>query len=143
MRPEVETAVIKSLIQVGLLAAWERMFDRAETVLAGAKAYRPDLPHVGYGYALMYHSQGKSAEAVDVLRREVLAAHPDNMMAKSLLGFILHHSGQPGWRELLNEVVDDGKDEPALELAQHVLGERQPSPPASFDTQAPLVMVRG
>jgi cytochrome c-type biogenesis protein CcmH/NrfG len=143
MRPDVDTDVVKLLIQVGLLAAWERMFDDAEIILAGAESYRPDLPHIGYGRALMHHTQGRSAEAIDVLRNHVLRAHPNNMMATSLLGFLLQQTGQAGWQALLDRVVEDGTDGPAVDLARQVLGGQNETASSAVRPAVPLHAVRG
>lgn len=143
MRPEIDIDIVKSLVQVGLLAAWERMFPEAETILNGLNGYELDLPHIGYTYALMYHARGESATAIDLLRNDVLRKHPQDHMAKSLLGFLLQQTGQNGWRELCEEVLKQGGDSAAADLAKNVL-QSADAPPAKAlgNSEAALTMVR-
>jgi len=125
----ISVEVIRLLARVGLLAASQGKHVAAEDIFIALQAVRPREPNVAVCRAVVLTSQERFAEAADVLR-EVVKAHPGHMGAKSTLGFALHHAGQPGWRELLDEVVAEGRDASAVTLARQVLGTVQAAGPA-------------
>jgi hypothetical protein len=85
------------------------------------KVYRDDLPHPSTYLALCYVSQGRLREAQEELAA-VRAAYPEFQMSKVLLGIARRDAGESGWQCLLQEVIEDGRDEYAIKLAQDTLG---------------------
>jgi hypothetical protein len=85
------------------------------------KAFRADLPHPGTFLALCYVSQGRVREALAELAVN-RAAFPAYQMSKVLLGIAERDAGETGWQRHLEEVIEDGREEFAIRLAQDTLG---------------------
>jgi tetratricopeptide (TPR) repeat protein len=140
-RREIDLEVIRNLVQSALLAIWEQDYARAEIILDGLYAWDKDLVQITYAYTLLYQARGQMEYAIDLLR-STARAQPDNDMAKSLLGFMLQQDGRGGWRELLQQVVANAADAPAIELAQHLLQADNRAPGRSTVPTFPLDLVR-
>jgi lipopolysaccharide biosynthesis regulator YciM len=142
-RPEIDVEITRSLVQTGLLAIWERDYAQAEAILHGLSAYRSDLVQVTYSYTLLYQALGQTDQAIELLRKTT-CEQPGNDMAKSLLGFMLRQDARSGWRELLQQVIANESDEPAMELAKHLLQDESgpPRAPSTVAVNSPLDMIR-
>ncbi len=93
---------------------------------------RPDLPHAQVSLAIAKVKAGATEEGVADLER-TLGKFPDNQMCKAMLGVFMRSLGRTGWQALLEEVIDDGRDECAIEFASAALGRATKS--ASAQTQ--------
>jgi len=117
----VDLKISRLMLLIGLMCERLRRFEDGERILRAMKAYRHDLPHPGTYLALCYISQGRAREALEELH-VVRAAYPEFQMSKVLLGIAQRDARKPGWERLLEEVIEDGRDEYAIKLAQDTLG---------------------
>jgi hypothetical protein len=138
MQTEIDSELLKGVVQVGLLATWHRMLAQADDILAGVKAFNKDWPPLNHAYGLLYYSRGDSAAALEVLR-----AHPQDAMAKSLTAFLLQQTGQQGWRELCREVCEQEDSGAAKDLAVQLLRGDLPYPSGISPHETALSTVRG
>ena len=117
----VDLQISRLVLLIGLMCERLQRFAEGEQILRAMKAYRDDLPHPGTYLALCYISQGRLRDALEELE-VVRTRYPDFQMGKVLLGIAQRDAGNPGWRELLQEVIDQGREEYAVKLAQETLG---------------------
>jgi tetratricopeptide (TPR) repeat protein len=117
----VDLQISRLVLLIGLMCERLQRFEEGEQILRAMKAYRDDLPHPGTYLALCYISQGRLRDALEELE-VVRTRYPDFQMGKVLLGIAQRDAGNPGWRELLQEVIDQGREEYAVKLAQETLG---------------------
>jgi hypothetical protein len=117
----VDLKISRLMLLIGLMCERRRLFREGEQILYAMKAYRDDLPHPGTYLALCYMSEGRLREALAELDA-VRAAYPEFQMSQVLLGIAQRDAGTPGWERLLEEVIEDGRDEYAVQLARDTLG---------------------
>jgi len=117
----VDLHITRELLQIGVMCAHQQRFEDAETIIRGVKAFRGDLPHPGTALATMFLFAGRLAEAAEELE-SVLAEFPHHQLGKALLGLVYRETRSGGWQRLLEEVMADGQDEAAVELARFCLG---------------------
>jgi hypothetical protein len=117
----VDLKISRLMLLIGLMCERLRRFEEGEQILRAMKAYRDDLPHPGTYLALCYLSDGRVHEALEELNA-VRTAYPEFQMSQVLLGIAQRDAGQPGWQRLLEEVIADGRDEYATQLARDTLG---------------------
>lgn len=108
------------MLLIGLMCERLQRYAEGEQILRAMKAYRDDLPHPGTYLALCYISQGRLREALEELD-VVRTTYPDFQMGKVLLGIAQRDAGHRDWRRLLQEVIDEGREEYAVRLAQDTL----------------------
>ena len=116
----VDLQISRVMLLIGLMCERLQRYAEGEQILHAMKAYRDDLPHPGTYLALCYVSQGRLPEALKELEA-VRATYPDFQMGKVLLGIAQRDAGQRDWRRLLQEVIDEGREEYAVRLAQDTL----------------------
>jgi lipopolysaccharide biosynthesis regulator YciM len=124
----VDLRISRLMLLIGLMCERLRRFQEGEQILRAMQAYRDDLPHPGTFLALCYVSQGRLREALQELEG-VRAAWPEFQMSKVLLAIAQRDTGNTDWQQLLQEVIDDGRDEYAIKLAQDTLGDTRGSFP--------------
>ena len=124
----VELKISRLLLNVGLLATRLKRFGESEQILRAIQAYRADIPQPNDFLALCLISQGRLAEAERELQAS-LATFPEGQMSKALLGVVYRESGRVAAGEkLLQEVLDDGRCEFAMQLARLKLGPQHSAP---------------
>jgi hypothetical protein len=117
----VDLKISRLMLLIGLMCERLQRFEESEQILGAMKAYRDDLPHPATFLGLCYISQGRVREALEELEA-VRTAYPEFEMSKVLLGIAHRDAGRPGWQPLLREVIENGRDEFAVGLAQDTLG---------------------
>ncbi len=117
----VDLKISRLMLLIGLMCERLGRFEEGERILRAMKAYRDDLPHPATFLALCYVSQGRLTEALRELEA-VRAAYPEFQMSKVLFGIAQRDAGKAGWQRLLQEVIDNGQDKYAIELARDTLG---------------------
>lgn len=117
----VELNISRLMLLIGLMCERLQQFEDGERIFCAMKAFRADLPHPGTFLALCYVSQGRVREALAELAVN-RAAFPDYQMSKVLLGIAERDAGMTGWQRHLEEVIEAGRDEFAIKLAQDTLG---------------------
>jgi hypothetical protein len=124
----VELKISRLLLNVGLLATRLKRFRESEQILRAIQAYRADIPQPNDFLALCLISQGHLAEAERELKSS-LATFPEGQMSKALLGVVYRESGRiAAGDKLLQEVLDDGRCEFAMQLARLKLKPQQSVP---------------
>lgn len=124
----VELKISRLLLNVGLLATRLKRYGDSEQILRAIQAYRTDIPQPNDFLALCLISQGRLAEAERELKSS-LATFPEGQMSKALLGVVYRESGRvPAGDKLLQEVLDDGRCEFAMQLARLKLGSQHGAP---------------
>lgn len=95
-----------------------------EEIVEGLIELRPDLPHAQVSLAIAQVRAGFTEEGVSHLER-TLSQFPDNQMCKAMLGVFMRTLGRPGWQTLLEAVIEDGRDECAIEFVCTALGRQK------------------
>ena len=119
---ELELDVVKQMLLIGVAATAYELNNDALSIFNAVRAYRPDIPQARLGIALVEFGRNDDATAIAMLR-ETLKEFPDFHTGKSMLALILKTTAQNGWKELAQEVIKDGSDANAVELATTLLGE--------------------
>lgn len=128
----INVDVSRTLAHVALLAAWDGDGESANQIFTALYAAKPNEPNIRICQAMVLACQERFTECIALLN-SVLRDVPGNLNAKSLLGLIKFFINEPGWRRLLEEVVADGSDTHAVEMAQRILADN-PALPAFAPT---------
>jgi tetratricopeptide (TPR) repeat protein len=126
IRYGVDLKITRLLLQIGLMCGQLGRFEEAAQVIGSVRDFRDDIPHPASVLALIYVRQNRLEEAEEELDA-VLAAYPDHQLAKALLGLVYREADRPDWRDLLQEVIEDGREEWSIRLARSVLGADAPA----------------
>lgn len=138
----VPGAVYRILLQVALLGTELGETARATEIAETLEELRPDLPHASVVLAMNDFYAGKKDEGIRALDF-TLARFPDSQLAKAMLAVCLQNAGRSGWQQMLESVIEDGRDGYAIGLACAILGRTnapgsaaQPAPAATTPTHA-------
>lgn len=122
--PQVEIVpgfVYRTLLQFALLGTEvgkvSLSMDIAETLIELC----PNLPHASIVLAMNEFTLGQQDAAIRSLE-QTLKKFPDSQLGKAMLAVCLQSTGRTGWQELLESVINDGRDEHAVGLACALLG---------------------
>jgi hypothetical protein len=118
---EVPSEVLQLLMQVGYVACGHGAPSLAKVIFEGIAAVRPnsELPLIGLAFA--YIHMGKLVAACDILVNQATPINPDNQIIKAVAAMIFRISGEFKASDmLLDEVIADGTDFQALELARQL-----------------------
>lgn len=116
--------LVKLLFETGFLASGIGMTEDAESIFNALKLIRPDSEYPIVGLAVTALNVGRNEEAVRILQDEALKINPASQIAKAFLGLSLKFSGMTDHsRKILEEVIADGTDEKATNMAQAILDE--------------------
>lgn len=118
----IDTA--RMLAQIGLLAAWDGDCKSAESIFTALQTIKPNESNIPICRAMVLACKGNNDEA-HALLQEVLKAHPHNIHAKCMLGYILFLMDGKGWQALFEEVITDGSDASSIELAKEILADHR------------------
>lgn len=119
------------LLQVALLGVELGKTSLALEISAELCDLRPDLPHA-YIVRAMCVPYGQTDQSVRLLQ-EAHDRFPDSQLCKIMLATCMEILRRPGWKALLESVIDDGRDEHAADLAYALLGRDKPMSSASDD----------
>ena len=117
----VTSEMYRLLLQIALLGAEVRDFDSATLIADGVRNTHPDLPHSRAVLGMIRLSAGQKDEAVREFET-ALELFPDYQLGKALLGVAMKATGRSGWQSLLEDVMEDGRDEFAVGMASEILG---------------------
>jgi len=132
----INVDVSRTLAHVALLAAWDGDSESANRIFSALYAARPTEPNIRICQAMVLACEERFSDCIELLNG-VLRDAPANLNAKSLLGLIKFFINEQGWRRLLEEVVADGSDVHAVEMARRILAENPAS--SSFAQGGPAV----
>ena len=118
--------VYRTLLQFALLGTEigkvSLSIDIAETLVELC----PNLPHASIVLAMNQFTVGQKDTGIRSLE-QILKKFPDSQLGKAMLAVCLQSTGRAGWQELLESVIDDGRDEHAIGLACALLGREHQS----------------
>lgn len=117
----VPGAAYRILLQVALLGTEIGEIARAGEIAQTLQELRPDLPHASAVLAMNDFYAGRKAEGIRALEATI-ARFPDSQLSKAVLAVCLQIEGRSGWQQMLESVIDDGRDEYAIGLACAILG---------------------
>jgi Bacterial type III secretion protein (HrpB1_HrpK) len=110
----------RTLLQVALLGIELGQNSLALDMADHLCELRSDLPHA-YIVKAMSVASGRTDESVRMLE-ETLVKFPDSQLCKVMLGTCMEILKRPGWKSLLESVIDNGDDDYAVSLACALLG---------------------
>jgi hypothetical protein len=121
---EVSSEVLQLLMQVGYVACGRGMPSLAKVIFEGIAAVRPNSELPLIGLAFTYIHMGKLTAACDILVNRATPINPSNQIIKAMAAMVFRISGEFRASDtLLDEVVADGTDPEAVELARQLRGE--------------------
>jgi predicted Zn-dependent protease len=120
-RLDVDLKVTRLLLEIGVMAIWTQRVDDGETIIRHVKAFRDDVPQPSTALAAGLIYQQRAEDAIDELEA-ALARFPNHQLGKSLLAVAYAETGRHGWQALCKQVIEDGRDEWAINLARDTLG---------------------
>jgi predicted Zn-dependent protease len=120
-RLDVDLKVTRLLLEIGLMGVVIKSVDEGEAVIRCIQTFRDDVPHPGTVLAAALIYQNRLPDAIAELE-SALKRFPNHQLGKSLLAVACANDGRRGWQSLCKEVIDDGRDEWAIQLARETLG---------------------
>jgi thioredoxin-like negative regulator of GroEL len=116
------------LAEIGYAAAGHGLGEKAEPIFAALAAWRPASAAAGIGRALAALARGRAEDAAWLLRRQALAAEPDNRGALVLLGLALDRAGHKHEsRRVLGELVEADPGDASAETARRLMAQSRTS----------------
>ena len=97
-RDGVTSAQVRTLTEVGMIAAGRGLPAEALAIFESLQVLRPSRPFPYIGLALTHLHAGRAEEAVRVIEREGLAACPGDPDLRAFLGLALRLAQRPGTR---------------------------------------------
>ncbi len=129
----VPGAVYRILLQVALLGTEIGEIAHATEIAETLQELRPDLPHASVVLAMNDFYAGKKDDGIRALE-STLGRFPDSQLSKAMLAVCLQNVGRSGWQQMLESVIEDGRDEYAIGLACAILGRSNDSGKAAVDS---------
>lgn len=128
-RDASEAALFERLAETGHLASECGLHEEAERIFLHLVAARPGSPSPLIALAIVRSCGGKMEQAIGDIR-QVAAAYPDSEMARAVLGMFLSQSRQPEAAELFGDLLANGKDPAAVQVARLCVKDEIPVPVA-------------
>jgi len=141
IRYGVDLKVTRLLLHIGLMCGEFGKFEEAQQIISSVRRFRDDIPQPGSVLALIYLRQGR-LEAAEKELDAVVATFPDHQLAKALRGLVYREAGRPEWRDLLQAVIEDGREEWSIRLARSLLGADAPAYATVRENDADLCAAR-
>ncbi|SFQ04106.1 HrpB1 family type III secretion system apparatus protein [Variovorax sp. 770b2] len=120
----VPGTVYRSLLQIAALGSELGEYLAASQIAGVLQGLRPGLPQAGIVRAMNTFCGGDTGAGIAEFG-EVLAQFPDSHLAKALLAVCMKIDNRAGWPQMLEAVIDDGRDNYAVGLACTILGRSQ------------------
>lgn len=137
-RPPEKTVpgtVYRSLLQIAALGSELGEYLAASQIAGVLQGLRPDLPQASIVQAMNTFCGGDISAGIVELD-EVLAQFPGSQLAKALLAVCMKIDNRAGWPQMLEAVIDDGRDEYAVGLACTILGRTEVAGGRPYEQQA-------
>ena len=113
--------VYRTLLQVALLGTELGETSLTLKIADALSELRPDLPQASIVLAMAEYCASRKEAGIQMLEA-TLIKFPDSQLCKAMLAVCMQGCERPGWRVLLESVIDDGRDEHATSLACAILG---------------------
>lgn len=108
----VATELVQILAQIGYMACFKGQVEKGQIIMDGVEANCEGQPAAKVGVAIARIYGGRHADAITILRDDVLTTDPDNTTALCFLGMALADSGKPDEaQELFKELSEKGNDD--------------------------------
>jgi len=121
MLKEVEPELLRLLLRLGYMAAWQGWQREAVAIFQAVRAARPQSELPAIGAAVLAMMAGNSELAVQMLREEALRLNPDSDYAKAHLGCALRLNGQDEeGLKLLTDLEQNSTEPSVREMAQNL-----------------------
>jgi hypothetical protein len=117
----VDIRAIRLLLETGVLASYEGFHAEGESLVRRVASFRDDVPQPAVCLISAFYFQGRYEEAITDAKA-LLKKFPNCQMAKALMGTCMFSAGYRDWEVPLKEVMEDGRDEWAIDMARSVLG---------------------
>jgi len=117
----VDIRSIRLLLESGVMASYEGLFAEGEAIVRGVQSFRDDVPQPGVCLVAAFYFQRRYDDGI-AETKILLKKFPNCQMAKALMALCMFSAGYRNWEKLLKEVVDDGRDEWAINMALTALG---------------------
>lgn len=119
---QVEPQYRSLLGKIGFMACRNCRYEEAWTIFDGLRASDPAKAGPYIGLAMVLLSQGKTADAVGLLKNDALKAVPDDRDVKAYLGLAYYMSKQPDKaKEVLGPLAMSVEGSLASSLARTLL----------------------
>jgi Bacterial type III secretion protein (HrpB1_HrpK) len=119
-------AIVRFLLKISLLGTEMKLFPAAKDIIDSVVDLRPDLPQPRLSAAHLVARMISPAQSRRVMV-QLLQDFPDFQMGVAMLALGDREARISGWQALARSVIEDGRDESAMRLAEYVLGiEREP-----------------
>src|SRR5262245_32868401 len=122
MIEDIPSQAVKTLMEIGILAAGRGLHEHARTIFEGLEAVRPTSEGPPIGKALIHMSRNEHDAAVGILR-EVLTRHPASLEAKMILGLSLKLAGRNAECGSIAKELDGTGDAKAKSFAAGLLAQ--------------------
>lgn len=117
----VPGSVYRVLLQFALLGTEIGKIELAMDIAKTLDELCPNLPHAAIVFAMNKFAAGRKDAGIRSLQ-QTLIKFPNSQLCKAMLAVCLQTTDRAGWQELLESVIDDGRDEHAIGLACALLG---------------------
>ena len=124
-KSELSTSGYRSLLSAASIAVELGRTGVAERMARNLTLLRPDLPQAQSLQTMCDIFQGRHGMGLQRLRKAV-EDFPDYQMGIVLLAMSMKSENVSGWQAMLEEVIEDGRDEYAIGLAYSALGRELP-----------------
>jgi hypothetical protein len=117
----VDIRAVRILLETGVAASYEGLHVEGEEIVRSICAFRDDVPQPGVCLASSFFFQKRFDESIAQCKI-TLRQFPNCQMAKAMLGTSMFSAGYRDWELPLKEVIEDGRDEWAIDMARNTLG---------------------
>lgn len=108
--------LLERLAETGFLATEFGLHQQAELIFRCLIRLRPGKPSPRIALAMLEARCGQIHKAIGQMR-EITEEYPEMDLARAVLGSMLLHAGEPGARQLLEDLVANSDDEGAISVA--------------------------
>jgi hypothetical protein len=122
---ELSGEAYRTLLSITLLAAELGEYDMGVDMAQNITDVSPDLPQAHAVVGMLHLYAGRADKTVSYMQ-DALTKFADFQVGKVILALGMMQSKQGGWLPMLESVIDDGRDETAIDMARALLGRNKP-----------------
>jgi type III secretion protein HrpB1 len=129
---------VSGLVGLISLAIDRGLLDDAEALLTGVRTLRPKMAELDTFEAWIAMQRGYWADAMRTLR-SLDAIAPEWSTAKAFLAYCQYVTGDAGWKDTANDVLQNSQSPEALELVRSLLNPEEGETPSLDAVSAPTI----
>lgn len=118
----INQSLISPLLQAALVGVNHLQIEDLEVILDALAPFSSRPEEIGITMSTVRRIQKREAEALLILQT-LLQKNPRSSRVKSLLASLMYRLGHREWKKMVDEVLQDGQDRHAVQLANFVLQE--------------------